>query len=140
MVRRPPMAQDPADDDVARAWPGGLSGLVVKGVLAVVSVVYFVSVWAEAGIRQGTSSKWLPAPLAYFAEIASLFEKPTAHAVDYLVEGYRCRDKKWVEVDVSPWFPIDADNKENRFHRAVYFYRDRAAHRPTMQALEEFVV
>jgi hypothetical protein len=133
------MPRERRDEEVARAFPGVTGGWVVR-VLAAVAAVYFVSIWAEAAIRQTVSTRWLPAPLAYFAQLASLFEKPTAHATDYRVEGFRCRDKAWLEIDVSPWFPIDADNKENRFHRAVGLYREKYPHRPTMRALDEYVV
>jgi hypothetical protein len=78
--------------------------------------------------------------VAYFAQIAALFPGPTHHSIDYRVEGFRCRDKAWVEIDVSPWFPIDADNKEGRFYRAIHFYGDQHPHRQTLRALDEFIV
>jgi hypothetical protein len=134
------MADDPRDDDeVARAW-SGKRGTIVTYLLGAVAVGYFASIWAEAAIHQGTAGRFLPAPLAYFAQLAVLFEKPVTHVHDYRVEGYRCRDRTWFEIDTSPWFPIDADSKENRLYRAVFFYRERSPHRPTMRALDEFVV
>jgi hypothetical protein len=133
------MDDDPRDEEVARTFTG-TSGVVAVVLLAVVAAVYFVSIWSEAAIRQTVSRRWLPAPLAYFAQLAVLFEKPAAHSTEYRVEGYRCRDRTWIEIDTSPWFPIDADNKENRLHRAVAFYREKYPHRPTLRALDEFVV
>lgn len=130
------MAVERNDDGVVRAWGGGAVPLV----LGVLAVVYFVSVWSEAAIRSGVSRKWLPAPLSYFAQIATLFPGPTAHALDYRAEGWRCRDKTWAEIDVSPWFAIDAEHKESRFYRAIHFYGDKSPHRPTLQALDEFIV
>jgi hypothetical protein len=127
------------DDEVARAW-SGKSGRMVTYLLGAVAVVYFASIWAEAAIRQAVSTRWLPGPLAYFAQLASLFPSPTHHAIDYRVEGFRCRDRTWSEIDVSPWFPIDADNKEGRFYRAIHFYGDQHPHRQTLRALDEFIV
>src|SRR6185369_16131667 len=77
---------------------------------------------------------------AYFTQLAALFPGAARHAIDYRVEGYRCRDKTWVEIDVWPWFPIDAGNKENRFYRVIHFYGDAHPHRQTMRALDEFIV
>jgi hypothetical protein len=109
-------------------------------VLGAVAFVYLGSIWAEAAVKSAVSTRWLPGPLAYFAQIAALFPVPTRHAVDYRVEGFRCRDKAWVEIEVSPWFPIDADNKESRFYRAIHFYGDQHPHRQTLHALDEFIV
>jgi hypothetical protein len=130
------MAVEREDDGVARAW----GGRGVPAILGAAAIVYFVSLWSEAAVRSGVSLRWLPAPLAYFTQIAALFPGPTSHAVDYRAEGFRCRDKTWIEIDVSPWFPIDADNKENRFYRALHFYGDQHPHRPTLQALDELIV
>jgi hypothetical protein len=40
-------------------------------------------------------------------------------------------------MDVAPWFPIQAGNKENRFQRAVYFY---GRNRKVMADLDRFLV
>jgi hypothetical protein len=130
------MSNEREDDGVARAWGGG-SITVVLGVLA---VVYFAAIWSEAA-KSGTAAKWLRVPaVAYFMQVAALFPGAARHAIDYRVEGYRCRDQAWVELDVSPWFPIDADNKESRFYRAIHFYGDQHPHRQTLRALDEFIV
>jgi hypothetical protein len=130
------MSNQREDDGVARAWGGGS----ITKVLGALAVAYFVVVWTEAA-KSGTAAKWLRvAPVAYFTQIAALFPGAARHAIDYRVEGYRCRDKAWVELDVSPWFPIDADNKESRFYRAIHFYGDQHPHRQTLRALDEFIV
>jgi hypothetical protein len=129
------MSNEREDDDVARAW-GGSTVPVVLGVLA---VAYLVAVWSEA-VKSGTSAKWLPAPLAYFTQVAALFPGAARSALEYRVEGWRCREKAWAEIDVRPWFPIDADNKESRFYRALHFYADQHPHRQTLRALDEFIV
>ena len=130
------MSHDDEDDGVARAW----GGAAVPVVLSLVAAVYFASLWAEAAVKEAISTRWLPAPLAYFTQIAALFPRPTLQALDYRVEGYRCSDGAWAEIDVAPWFPIDADNKESRFYRAIHFYGDQHPHRQTLRALDEFIV
>jgi hypothetical protein len=118
---------------VARAWGGG----AVVAALTVVSVAYFGFVFAEA-YKAGSAAKRLPAPIAYFTQIASLFPRSARHVIDYRVEAFRCKDKAWEEIDPSPWFPIDADNKENRFYRTMHFFGEHQ-HRETLRALEDFI-
>ena len=133
------------DRDVARAW----GGRVVPGVLAAIAALYLVGIFAEAATSKTGFSQHLltsrlghdvGAPIAYFTQIAALFPGAAGHAIDYRVEGYRCRDKVWTELDVRPYFPIDADNKENRFYRAIHFYGDAHPHRQTLRALDELIV
>jgi hypothetical protein len=121
----------------------------VPEVLAVIAALYFVGIFAEAATsKTGASQHFLTrhlrhevgAPLAYFTQIAALFPGAAGHATDYRVEGYRCRDKTWTELDVRPYFPIDADNKESRFYRAIHFYGDAHPHRQTLRALDAFIV
>jgi hypothetical protein len=127
------MSRDHEDDGVARAWGGG----AVTKVLGAVAALYLVAVWSEA-VKSGTSAKWLPAPVAYFTQVAALFPGAARVSLDYRVEGYRCHDKTWSEIDVRPYFPIDADNKENRFYRFFHFYHQ--ADEEMMRALEAFVL
>jgi hypothetical protein len=129
------MSNEREDDDVARAW-GGRTIPVALGVLA---VVYLAALWSEA-VKSGTSAKWLPAPLADFTQVATLFPGAARAVHEYRVEGYRCHEKAWAEIDVRPWFPIEADNKESRFYRALFFYGDAHPHRQTLHALDEFIV
>ena len=126
--------REPEDDLIARAWGGG----VITKVLGAFAIAYFVAVWSEAA-KSGTSAKWLPAPVAYFTQVAALFPSAARHAFDYRVEGWRCRDKEWSEIDVRPWFPIESDNKESRFYRAMHFYGEHP-HRQTLHALDTFIV
>jgi hypothetical protein len=136
------MPDDREDVAVARAW----GGWAVPLVLGAVSIVYFVGIFAEAA-KTGSTARWLPEPIEYFTQVASLFPNAATFAVEFRAEGYRCRDKTWAEIDVAPWFPINADNKESRFHRVVHFYGDQhpqrtnwRPHRPTMRALDAFIV
>src|SRR5262249_50081296 len=116
-------------------WGGG----VIPTVLAIVAAVYYAGVWAE-GRKAGTAARFLPAPVAYFTQVAALFPGAAQSATDYPVEVYRCKDRAWTEIDASPWSPIEADNKENRFYRAIHFYGDEHPHRQTLQALDEYIV
>lgn len=48
-----------------------------------------------------------------------------------------CSEQRWKEIDTRPHFPMHAGNKENRFYRAMHFYRK---HRQTLQSLDEYLV
>jgi hypothetical protein len=122
------------DDGVARAWGGGS----IRYVLGALAALYLGALLTEAA-KSGTSARWLPPPLAYFTQVAALFPGAARHATDYRVEGFRCRDRTFGEIDVRPWFRIDADNKESRFYRAMHFYGEHP-HRQTLRALEDYIV
>lgn len=124
------------DRQVARAWRGAAP----KVALGVVAAIYLCAVFVEAS-KEGSASKVmkLPAPLAYFSQLAALFPHASKRAIDYRVEGFRCKDEAFVELDTTAYFPIDAGNKENRFYRAIHFYGDAHPHRQTLRALDEFI-
>ena len=121
---------------VARAWG---ESLAPKAILALAAAIYLLAVFAEAA-KSGTAAKHLPAPLAYFTQVAALFPHAARHAIDFRAEGFRCKDGAWFELDPRPFFPIDADNKENRFYRTMHFYGDAHPHRQTLRAIDEFIV
>ena len=64
-----------------------------------------------------------PRPWLYFSQVAALFVNAAPKVIDYRAEGWSCTEHRWIEIDVRPYFRIDADNKENRFQRALQFYR-----------------
>src|SRR5262249_6884338 len=107
-----------------------------KVVLGLIAAAYLVAVFGEAE-KSGTAAKYLPAPVAYFTQLAALFPRASHGAIDYRAEGWVCRDQKWIEIEPRKWFQIDAENKENRFYRALFFYH---LHRQTMRALDDFLV
>lgn len=107
-----------------------------KSALVIVAALYFVTVWLD-GIGSNLPVKLTPRVWLYFSQVAALFKNAGMMAIDYRAEGWSCSDKKWIEVDVRPWFLIDAETKENRFHRALQFYRKE---RKVMQTLEEYVL
>lgn len=104
--------------------------------LVALAGLFLADVWLDA-VGSTLPSKILPRSLLYFGQIAALFPHAGEKQIDYRAEGYSCADHKWVEIDPRPWFPIDADNKENRFYRAVQFYREN---RKVMRALDEYIV
>lgn len=104
--------------------------------LVVIAALYLVTVWLD-GVGSNLPVKLTPRVWLYFSQVAALFKNAGMMAIDYRAEGWSCSDKKWIEIDVKPWFLIDAETKENRFHRALQFYRKE---RKVMQALEEYVI
>jgi hypothetical protein len=117
---------------VARAWGNAL----VPRVLALFAGVYFVAVGLEA-YKPGVTARVLPSVLVYFSQIASLFPHASTVAIEYRAEGWLCKEQRFVEIDVRPYFPIEADDKESRFQRAMFFYRE---HRQALQSLEAYVM
>jgi hypothetical protein len=103
--------------------------------LAVVAGLYFVGIFLEAA--GAPIYKVVPRPVLYFLQVAKLFP----HAVDVVTEdraeAYSCGDKTWKELDVRPFFPLRANDKENRFQRAMFFYRHEAK---VMHALDDYLV
>lgn len=117
---------------VAETWvPESLGRLLVVGAVAFLAMLF----------TEVVASRWLdehvPSSIHYFGEIACLFPTAARVVTDYRAEGWSCEDQRFHEIDVRPYFPIDAEEKENRFQRTLQFYR---SNRPTMQALERYVV
>ena len=108
----------------------------VRGVVIALAALFLVTVWLD-GVGSTWPQKLMPRPWVYFAQVAALFPHAAEVAIDYRAEGWSCADKKWVEVDVRPYFQIERDTKENRFERVLYFYRKE---RKVMRELEEYVV
>lgn len=108
----------------------------VRWLLVLISTGYLLTVWLD-GIGSPLPAKLVPRPWLYFAEVAALFKNAGMMSISYRAEGWSCSDARWVEVDVRPWFRIDAETKESRFHRTLQFYRKN---RTVMRALEDYVV
>jgi hypothetical protein len=108
----------------------------IRGALVITAALYVATVWLD-GVGSTFPSKLLPRPWVYFAQVAALFTTASPKIIDYRAEGWVCAEKKWVEVDVRPYFPLDAENKENRFQRVLQFYRKN---RTVMRSLEDFVM
>lgn len=107
-----------------------------RGFWIVVATLYLVTVWLD-GVGSRVPAKITPGPWLYFAQVAALFVTAAPKVIDYRAEGWSCSERRWIEIDVRPYFRIDSDNKENRFQRALQFYRKN---RTVMRALDDFVV
>jgi hypothetical protein len=119
-------------DEIARAWQAPLA----TRVLTVVAAVYFGSIWLDA-MGSNLHTRLLPNTLTYFTQVAGLFPNAALATIEYRVEGWDCAGNRWREIDPRTDFPMDADSKENRFYRALHFFRQS---RPVMHALDEFLV
>jgi hypothetical protein len=97
---------------------------------------YLVALWLEAA-GSGLPGRILPRPLHFFTQVADLFPRATTHAVQWRAEGWRCDLGRFEELDTRAFFAIHRDDKENRFHRAMFFH---ARQRPVLEALDEFLV
>jgi hypothetical protein len=98
--------------------------------------LYLAGVWLE-GVGSSLPGKVLPRAPLYFLQIAALFPHAAVVSIDYRAEVWLCRDRKWQELETRPYFPLDPDDKENRFQRVMHFFRD---HRLVMRALDEYLV
>jgi hypothetical protein len=108
---------------------------LLRLVLAVVGGLYIAGVFIE-GAGGGRLDRIVPRPILFFCQIAALFPRAATHRIEYRAEALPCQGPAF-EVDVRPFFPIHADDKESRFDRALHFYRND---RPTMEALESYVM
>ena len=97
---------------------------------------YLVCVWVD-GVGCSAPYKVLPGTLSYFVGIAQLFPRAASAIVEYRVEGWVCKDKRWEELDYRPYFPLHADDKENRFHRIMFFFRKDT---DAMESLDDYLV
>lgn len=95
-----------------------------------------------AAVFLGSAGSSLPReilarPLLYFTQIACLFPQAAVNTIEYRVQAYSCRERRFRELDHRAYFPIHPDDKENRYHRLAHFYR---RDRRVMQALDEHLV
>jgi hypothetical protein len=103
--------------------------------LAALGAIYIVALFLE-GAGGSRLDRVLPRPFLFFCQIAELFPRAATHRIEYRADGLPCEGPAF-EVDVRPFFPIHADDKESRFDRALHFYRND---RTTMEALETYVM
>lgn len=109
---------------------------VRRVVLRAIAGIYLVGLWLEAA-GCPLPARTLPPSLFYFTEIAALFPYASTGAVDYRAEGWVCSEGNWEEMDVRPYFPLDPDDKENRFQRAVNIYLDTPS---VMEGIDAYLV
>lgn len=98
------------------------------------------ALWLVSMLGSGVGARWtndLPPTFRYFTQVACLFPHAARMAIEYRVEGWRCGERRFAELDTRPYFPVRADDKENRLHRAGFFFRKE---RVVMEALEDYLV
>ena len=105
----------------------------VRLALTIAGALYIAAVFIEGS--GGRLDRVVFRPILFFCQIAALFPHGATHRIEYRAEGLPCQGPAF-EVDVRPFFPIHADDKESRFDRALHFDR---THRPTMEALESYL-
>jgi hypothetical protein len=104
--------------------------------LKLVAAAYLAGVWLD-GSGTTLPAKVLPRTANYFLQVAALFPRAATMSIDFRAEGWVCRDRAWVELDTRPYFPIDPNDKENRFQRVMHFFRQDET---TMHALDAYLV
>lgn len=103
---------------------------------AVLAALYLSLVVLEAaGSRLPRSL--LPRPLLFFVQTASLFPRAARNVIEWRARGWRCDAQRFEEIDVRPYFPIHAGDKENRFARAMFFYLREPK---VLAALDRYIV
>ncbi len=129
--RRPASASDAAAPVVIESWVPHRAGVALS---------WFAAFFLLSILSDDLGLRWfnrIPHPLRYFAQVACLFPDAASAVIDYRAEGFSCGSRAFTELDVRPYFPIERDSKENRFFRALHFYRQD---RQTMRALEEYLL
>jgi hypothetical protein len=105
-------------------------------VLRTLAGAYLLGVWLD-GAGTGIPARVLPRTANYFLQVSALFPVAAVASIDYRAEGFVCGQGTWMELDTRPYFPIDPDDKQNRFNRVMHFFRDN---RKTMNALDSYLV
>jgi hypothetical protein len=100
------------------------------------SAIYLAGLWLD-GVGCELPVRVLPRSAEYFMQVAALFPDAATSASQYRAEGWVCADAQWTEIDVRPYFPLDPDDKENRFQRALHFFGEEPA---VTKALDAYLV
>jgi hypothetical protein len=108
----------------------------LRGALRWLAVAYLTGVWLD-GAGSTLPGQVLPRVANYFLQVSALFPYSATASIDYRAEAWVCSDRTWQELDTRPYFPLDPDDKENRFQRVMHFFRENE---PTMRALDEYLV
>jgi hypothetical protein len=123
-----------AENTHVNGWLGGIGGLVVSCIAGLYLILLGTS---TMGRDEG-----LPGVIGFFTQVAKLFPNATDYAFDYRVEAWVCDERKFVELDYRPYFPLRPDDKENRFQRMGYFYISRPTPeiRPVFEQLGDYFI
>jgi len=105
-----------------------------KCLIGISLLFFFLMILNE--LRIDLAYRFVPGPILFFSEIAGLFPNAKDQDVEFRAEGWACQEGRYVEMDLKNFFPIQADNKENRFQRAMYFYHRQ---QKVLQALGQYL-
>ena len=100
-------------DGLAQPW----APRWLRRVSVALAVAFLSLLWLDA-VGAGTS-RALPLSLRPFVQVAQLFPNAAENVIEWRILGFRCATGKFEELDVRPFFPIHADDKESRFERAL---------------------
>jgi hypothetical protein len=107
-----------------------------------VACVYYLGLFV-AGTRK-TPITAIPRWAAFFVEAPGLFPFADRLSFEFKLDGWACSPRAWVPIDPRAYFPIEADNKESRFQRLVWFYRfhdnSKENLRAVMNAIDDYVI
>jgi len=117
---------------VVRPWLPWWAGYVTS----LLAAIYLIAVFIEA-VHPGKMRKALGRQGSYFAQIAKLFAERSEVSIDFRAEGFRCDTHQFEELDVRPYFPMHADDKESRFDRTMFFYLEN---RQVQVALQDYLI
>ncbi len=104
--------------------------------MRVLVALFLVGIWLD-GVGTGIDTRILPRAFAFFLQVSALFPLAAHATIDYRAEGYDCKTHQFSELDTRPYFPIDTEDKENRFNRVMRFERHNGK---TMHVLDDYLV
>lgn len=107
----------------------------LRVVALLLGILYPALVIGDTAVPRVTASI-VPRPLLYFAQVAALFPRASIYTIEFRAQGWFCDQKRFEEIDLRPYFPIHADDKENQFSRAMFFYLEN---RPVMHAIDDYI-
>jgi hypothetical protein len=128
----------------ARAQPGDLATgpgpLWLRWLLVVIAAFYLYGLATESlhklfGHRMPEHADWLR-PIIFFTQASSLFPEADVVAQEARLEVWSCADKAWKPIDPTPYFQIEAGDKESRLQRLAYFY---GKDRHVLETLDDYI-
>jgi hypothetical protein len=111
----------------------------LRWALAVAAALYFLGLFVYSTGWKKVPRRSIMKPIAFFLESAGLFPKADVIAFEYRLEGWSCRRRRWERLDPRPYFPMEADNKESRFQRVEWLFRDSDSNSAINAALDDYI-
>jgi hypothetical protein len=107
----------------------------VRRVVTALGALYLLAIFLD-GTGTGIPDHVLAPPLRLFVQVAELFPNASPFSIEWRARAWRCDLARFEELDVRPFFPIHANDKESRFDRALFFYHRDAR---VLTALDAFL-